>query len=128
MRKGKTVKLQGKCKVLRIYVDENLKWERGLLYRVLVEKLLQAGLAGATVFKGVEGYGSSAHIHSAQILEITENLPVMIEVVDTPKQTLKALNLVEPMLPTHCLVTLQDVRVIHYHAPLKKHSKTKKLG
>ena len=119
MRKGKTVKLQGKCKALRIYVDENLKCKGGLLYRVLVEKLLQAGLAGATVFKGVEGYGSSAHIHSAQILEITENLPVMVEVVDSPKQILKALNLVEPMLPTHCLVTVQDVRVIHYHSPKK---------
>jgi len=122
------MKLQGKCKVLRIYVDEDLKWQNQLLYRAIVEKLLQAGLAGATVFKGVEGYGSSAHIHSARILEVTENLPMMIETIDTPKQILKALNTVEALLPKHCLVTVQDVRVLHYHAPKGKHSKTKRLS
>jgi PII-like signaling protein len=122
------MKLQGKCKALRIYVDEDIKWHNQLLYRAIVEKLLNTGIAGATVFKGIEGFGSSTHIHSSRILEITENLPVMIEVVDIPKQVLKALNAVELMLPKHCLVTVQDVKVIHYHAPKEKHSKTKKLS
>src|SRR5436853_339130 len=112
--KGKTMKLQGKCKALRIYVDEDLKWHNQLLYRAIVEKLLDLGIAGATVFKGIEGFGSSARIHSARILEITENLPMMIEVIDGPKQILKTINAVEPMLPKHCLVTVQDVRVLHY--------------
>jgi uncharacterized protein len=120
------MKLQGKCKVLRIYVDEDLKLGNQLLFRAIVEKFLSLGIAGATVFKGIEGYGSAARIHSAQIIEIMENLPVMIEVVDIPKQILKALNLVEPMLPPHCLVTVQDIHVIHYHAPQKIRSKTKK--
>jgi PII-like signaling protein len=127
MKKGAPMKLQGKCKALRIYVDEDLKWHNQLLYRAIVEKLLGLGIAGATVFKGVEGYGSSAHIHSARILEITENLPVLIEVVDVPKQVLKALQAVEPMLPKHCLVLVQDVKVLHYHAPKGKHSKTSRL-
>jgi PII-like signaling protein len=126
--KEELLKLQGKCKALRIYVDEELKWKGQLLYRAIVEKWLKAGIAGATVFKGIEGYGSSAHIHSARILEITENLPVMLEVVDVPRQILKALNTVEPMLPSHCLVTLQDVRVLHYHVPKGGHQKTKKLS
>lgn len=117
------MKLQGKCQALRVYVDENLKWHNQLLYRAMVEKLLNTGLAGASVFKGVEGFGSSAQLHSARILEITENLPVLVEVVDTPKQIAKALKAIEPMLPKHCLVTLQDVRVLHYHAPKGKHSK-----
>lgn len=128
MVKELEMKLQGKCKVLRIYVDEDLKWKNQLLYRAIVEGLLKAGLAGATVFKGIEGYGSSAHIHSSRILEVTENLPMMIETVDTPKQILKALNVVEPMLPKHCLVTVQDVNVLHYHAPQGKHSRTKRLS
>lgn len=127
-KKGGPVKLSGKCKALRIYVDEDLKWRGRLLYRAIVEELLKARLAGATVFKGVEGYGSSAHIHSAHILELTENLPVMIETIDTPKQILKALNAVEPLLPKHCLVMVQDVWVLHYHAPNGKHSKTKRLA
>jgi len=122
------MKLQGKCKALRIYVDEDIKWKGRLLYRAIVEKWLKMGIAGATVFKGLEGYGSSAHIHSARILEITENLPVMIETVDKAKNILKALNAVEPLLPTHCLVTVQDVNVIHYRATQKTHSLTKKLS
>jgi len=118
------MKLQGKCQALRIYVDEDLKWHNQLLYRAMVEKFLNLGMAGASVFKGVEGFGSSAHIHTARILEITENLPVMVEVVDTPKQISRALKAVEPMLPKHCLVTVQDVKVLHYHSPKGKRSKT----
>jgi PII-like signaling protein len=118
----------GKCKILRIFIDEDLKWHNQLLYRAIVEKMLNLKIAGATVFKGVEGFGSSAHIHSSRILEITENLPMVIEVVDTPKQIQKALNAVEPMLPKHCLVTVQDIKVLHYHHPSGKHSKTKKLN
>lgn len=121
------MKLQGKCKTLRIYVDEDIKFHGQLLYRAIVEKVLELKMAGATVFKGVEGFGSSAHIHSAHILEITENLPVLIEVVDTPKQVQKALKAIEPMLPTHCLVTVQDVQVLHYHAPKGKHSKSPRV-
>jgi uncharacterized protein len=121
-----SMKLQGKCKALRIYVDEDLKFEGRLLYRAIVEKMLKLKMAGATVFKGTEGFGSSAHIHSSHILEITENLPVLIEVVDNPKRIQQALKAVEPMLPTHCLVTVQDVQVLHYHAPKGKHSKSSK--
>lgn len=116
----------GKCKILRIFVDEDLRWQNKLLYRAIVDKLLEMKIAGATVFKGVEGFGSKAHIHSARILEITENLPMLIEVVDKPAQIQKVLNAVEPMLPKHCLVTVQDINVLRYHHSTGKHSKTKK--
>ena len=119
------MKLPGKCKTLRIYVDENIKWEGKLWYRAVVEKFLAMGMAGATVFKGVEGFGSKARIHSAQILEITENLPVLVEVTDSPQQIVKALKFLEPMLPEHCLVTTQDVRVHHYHNAQKSKRKSK---
>lgn len=122
------MKLPGKCKALRIYVDEDLKSGGELLYRLLVEKLLKAGIAGATVFKGVEGYGSSHHIHSARLLEVTENLPMLIEAIDSPRQILKALTAVEPFLPGHCLVTLQDIQVLHYHVPKGKHSPKGRLA
>jgi PII-like signaling protein len=117
--------LKGRCKILRIYVDENIKWKGQLWYRAVVEKFLSMGMAGATVFKGVEGFGFSARIHSAQILEITENLPVLVEVTETPGQIAKALKFLESILPEHCLVTVQDVRVIHHRAaqnPKKKSS------
>jgi len=122
------VNIVGKCKILRIFIDEDLKWHNKLLYRAIVDQLLEMEIAGATVFKGVEGFGSKAHIHSARILEITENLPMLIEVVDKPRQIQKALNAVEPMLPQHCLVTVQDIQVLHYHRPSGKPVKTKKLS
>ena len=108
------MKLKGKCRALRIYVDEELKWKNQMLYRAIVEKLLKEGLAGATVFKGIEGFGSSAHIHSARILEVTENLPVMIEVVDKPQRIQKTLKSIAAMLPPHCMVMTQEVTVLHY--------------
>ncbi len=121
------MKLVGKCKVLRIFLDENLKWKNQLLYRAIVQKLLDLKIAGATVFKAVEGFGSKAHIHDSGVLELSENLPMLIEVVDRPAQIRKALREIEPMLPTHCLVTVQDIQVLHYHAPQGKHGPAKTL-
>ncbi len=117
----------GKCKILRVFVDEDKKFEGKLIYKAIMDKLLELRLAGATVFKGIEGFGSSHHIHSARILEITENLPILIEVVDKPEEIHRALNAIEPMLPTHCLVTVQDIQVLHYHHAEGKHTQTKNL-
>lgn len=114
----------GKCKILRVYLDEDLKWHNQLLYKAMIDKLLAAKIAGATVFKGVEGYGSKYHLHTPRIIEVTENLPVLIEVVDTPERALVALNIIEEMLPQHCLVTVQDMEVLHNHAPDGVHVKT----
>jgi PII-like signaling protein len=116
----------GHCKVIRVYVDEGLKWEGELLYKAIVNRLLKEKVsAGATVFRGVEGFGSSSHLHTPRIIEIAENLPFMIEVVDKPDRALKALNLIEEMLPNHCLVTVHDTHVLHYHSADGKHTKTK---
>jgi len=111
--------LKGKCQSLRVYVDEDLKWKGRPLYHAILETYHRAGFAGCTVFKGLEGFGSSARVHSSRILDITENLPVLVELVDTPAKVKKAWKLVEPMLPPHGLVTLEDVKVLHYHRPGK---------
>jgi len=117
----------GKCKTLRIFIDEDKKFEGKLVYKAIIDKLLELKLAGATVFKGIEGFGSSLHMHTARIIEITENLPMVIEVVDKPKEIHRALNAIEPMLPPHCLVTVQEIQVLHYHHPEGKHAQTKTL-
>src|ERR1700722_11770980 len=93
-----------KRKILRIYLDEKLKYKSQLLYRALVEKLLKRGIPGATVFRGLEGFGASAKIHDARILEMSENLPVVVEVVGEPKVIVACLSEIRPMLPKHCLV------------------------
>lgn len=113
--------IRGKCKVVRVYIDEDLKWEGKLLYGALTEKLLHEGIAGATVFRGIMGYGSEARIHSVRFVEAMEKLPVMVEVIDVPERAKKALRIIEGMLPKHCLVTIQDIHVAHYYAPDGKH-------
>jgi len=117
--------ISGKCKSVRIYVDENLKWDGKLLYQAIVEKLLNEGIAGATVFRGIMGYGSKAHIHSIKFVEVMEHLPIMVEFVDVPDRAKKALHMIEEMLPKHCLVTIQDVQVAHYYAQDGKHKPSK---
>ena len=119
--------LKGKCQSLRIYVDEDIKWKGKLLYHAILEMFHREGFAGCTVLKGMEGFGSSTRIHSARILDIIENLPVLVEIVDTPANIRKAWKLAEPMLPPHGLVTLQDVKVLHYHIPRGKGAKTRRI-
>jgi uncharacterized protein len=120
------MKLTGKCKKLRVYVDEDFKNGIFPLYQVILGIFLKEGLAGATIFKGIEGFGSHHHIHKARIIR-TEQLPMVIEAVEKSKKLLKVLNQIEEILPPHCLVTLQDEEVIHYHSPNGKHTKTKKF-
>jgi uncharacterized protein len=109
-----------KAKVLRIYLDENIKSGNKLLYRAIIEKWLSLKMTGATVFKAIEGFGASAHIHDAGILEMSENLPIVIEMIDAGPKVSKALKAVEPLLPDHCLVTLQKVEAIRYQHYKKK--------
>ena len=121
------MELSGKCKKLRVYVEEQLKHGHVPLYHAILEVLLKEGIAGATVFKGIEGFGSSHHIHSPRVIEMTEKLPMVVEAVENPQKLLKALNLIEEILPVHCLVTVENVEVLHYYHPDGKHSKTKSL-
>ena len=120
------MELSGKCKKLRIYVDEDVKYEHKPLYHAILEILMKEGIAGATVFRGIEGFGSAHLIHSPRILEITEKLPVVVEVVEKPNKLIKALNLIEEILPEHCLVTIDEVEVLHYYSK-GRHAKTKSL-
>jgi PII-like signaling protein len=121
------MELAGKCKKLRVYVDEDLKHGNVPLYHAILEILLKEGVAGATVFRGYEGFGSSHHIHTPRIIELTEKLPRVVEVVEKPHKLLKALNQIEEILPVHCLVTIENVEVLHYYHPNGKHAKTKSL-
>jgi PII-like signaling protein len=114
------MKTEIKAKVLRIYLDEKIKSGNKLLYRAIIEKWVSLKMTGATVFKGIEGFGSSAHIHDSGILEMSENLPVVIEMIDAGPQVKKALKAVEPILPDHCLVTVQKVTAIRYQHYKKK--------
>ena len=111
------MKLTGKRKKLRIYLDEDLRMGKVPLYRAILEIFLKEGASGATVFKGHEGFGFSHQLHTSRIIEMTERLPMVVEVVEEPKKLQKSLNLIGEILPAHCLVTIEDVKVLDLFSP-----------
>jgi PII-like signaling protein len=99
--------------LLRIYLTEAAKWEHKPLYEVIVMRAREDGLAGATVLRGPMGFGKSAHMHTAKILDLSMNLPVVVEIVDSEAKITPFLSGVESML-SGGLVTTEKVKVVHW--------------
>jgi uncharacterized protein len=99
--------------LLRIYIGEDARFEHRPLYEAIVTKAHEAQLAGATVLRGPMGFGHSSLVHTAKILEIAENLPVVIEIVDTRDKVDAFLPTLDGMIPSG-LVTLEQVQVLQY--------------
>ena len=112
--------IERKAQRLTLYIGESDRWQGRPLYAALLERLKQEGLAGATVTRGVAGFGAhSRSIHTASILRLSEDLPLVIEIIDSPAQIARALEVTSGML-REGLVTLEDVEVIAYtHRALK---------
>jgi uncharacterized protein len=101
------------AQLLRIFIGENDKYHGRPLYASIVEEARRLGLAGATVLRGTLGFGSKSAIHSAKILRLSEDLPMVVEIVDSPEQIAKLLPGLDEMI-TEGLVTLEDVQVLVY--------------
>ena len=99
--------------LLRILVGESDKHGHRPLYEVIVLKAREAGLAGATVLRGVMGFGKNSILHTAKILRLSEDLPMVIEIVDSLEKVERFLPELDAMI-TDGLVTLEKVRVIQY--------------
>lgn len=80
------MKEQFQARMLRIYFTESDKWHDKPLYKAIVEKCMELGLAGAIVYRGVEGFGASARIHHARNLSISKNAPIMVTIIDTEEK------------------------------------------
>ncbi len=109
------MKIEGKAKILTVYLGESDRYHHRPLYQALVEKLRERGMAGATVLRGIEGFGKGSRIHTASLLRMSEDLPVVIKVVDREDRIREALPIIDEML-TDGLVTIEDVDVITYRA------------
>lgn len=105
--------LMGACKILKIYVSEDSKYEGHALYHALVFKLREIGMAGATVTRGIEGYGQGRRLHSERFLDISLQLPIIIEVIDTPEKIEMAIPIINSMV-NEGLVIVTDINVIKY--------------
>ena len=99
--------------LLRIFVGESDRHGHRPLYEEIVLKAREAGLAGATVLRGVMGFGKHSFIHTTKILRLSEDLPMVVEVVDSREKIEKFLPVLDELL-TDGLVTLERVNVIHY--------------
>ena len=104
-----------KGELLRIFIGESDRWERKPLYEAIVLAAREADLAGATVLRGVMGYGRHSRVHTAKILRLSEDLPIVIEIADRTDKIEAFLPTVDRMV-TEGLVTLETVRVLKYRA------------
>jgi len=109
------MKLEGTGLLVRIYLGETDRWYGKPLYQAIIERLRERGLAGATVLRGIEGFGARQHLHSTRILSLSEDLPILIEAVDTEDKVRAVLPELDEML-TDGLITLEKVEVITYRA------------
>jgi PII-like signaling protein len=103
--------LRGRATRLTIFVRESDQWHHKPLYTEIVHRAHQAGLAGASVFRGIEGYGASAHIHTSRILSLSEDLPCSVVIVDADERVRGFLPQLEELVPDG-LVMLDEVEVI----------------
>jgi hypothetical protein len=106
-------KLAGTGKLLRIFIGESDRHGAQPLYTAIVEAARAAGLAGATVFKGIEGFGARSVVHAARIFDLSSDLPVLVELVDTEERIRAFLPQLDAMVADG-LITLETVEVIRY--------------
>jgi uncharacterized protein len=101
--------------LLRIYLGESDRWHGAPLYEAIVMKARELGLAGATVLRGPMGFGAHSRIHTTKILRLSEDLPLVIEIVDAKTKLDELLPHIDAMVKEG-LVTLEPVQVIKYRA------------
>ena len=109
------MKLEGEGKLLRIFIGESDRWQGQPLFEAIVRKVREAGGAGATVLRGIEGFGAHSRIHTARILRLSEDLPIVIEVVDTAEKIDALLPALDAMIEDG-LVTIETVQVLRYRS------------
>jgi uncharacterized protein len=105
--------LEGEQMMVRIFLGEDDRWHGQFLHVALLERFRKEGIAGGTVFRGISGYGARSVVHSTHLLRMSEDLPLVVEVVDTPEHIERMLPIIDSMV-AEGLVTVEKVRVIKY--------------
>jgi uncharacterized protein len=109
------MKIPAEGKLLRIFIGEADKWQGKPLYEEIVILAKKNGLAGATAIKGFLGFGCKSHMHTAKLLRLSEDLPIIIEIVDSEEKINKFIPLLDEMVKEG-LITMEKANVIMYRA------------
>jgi PII-like signaling protein len=112
------MRMEGEGKLLRIFIGESDRWHGKPLFEAIVQLVRKEGLAGATVLRGIEGFGADSRLHTSRILRLSEDLPIVIEIVDTAENIDRVLPQLDPMV-TEGMVTVERVHVIAYRGSPK---------
>ena len=111
-------KLEGERTLMRIHIGESDKWKGRALHDAIVQMLRKEGFSGATVLRGVAGYGGSSVLHTDKLLQMSQDLPIIVEVIESHEKIEKILPRIDEMLEGG-IVTLEKVRVL-VHRAIKK--------
>jgi PII-like signaling protein len=113
-KKGELVRLIGKAKMLRVHIGEDDKWEGEPLYEAIVKRAAQLDIAGATVYRGILGYGAHKRVHRHKTLALSSDDPIMISMVDDEEKINKMLAALDTMVSGGCMIAVSDVTVVKY--------------
>lgn len=113
------MKVQSEAILVRIHIGETDRYKGKPLYKEILEILRKKGIAGATVLRGIAGYGKSTILHTASILDISADLPIVIEIVDKEDKIKEVLPYIDPLIENG-LITMEKVRIIKYVASKEK--------
>jgi PII-like signaling protein len=107
------MKISEDGQLLRIFIGESDRWHGKPLYEAIILKAREMGIAGATMLRGMMGFGANSRIHTAKILRLSEDMPIIVEIVDNAEKIERLLPVIDEMVQEG-LVTLEKVRVIQY--------------
>lgn len=111
--------LDGEATLVRVFIGESDQWHHRSLALAVIERLRKEGYSGATVLRGVAGFGARSVLHTTQLLRLSEDLPVVIEMVEAHERVEALLAILDEMVPEG-LVTLEKVRVVKYSPGIRK--------
>lgn len=120
-KKEDLMRLIGKAKMLRVHIGEDDRWEGEPLYEAIVKRAAQLDIAGATVYRGILGYGAQKRIHRHKTMTLSSDDPIMISVVDEEEKINRLLAALDTMVSGGCMIAISDVTVVKYvgHAEAK---------
>lgn len=108
------MRIQGKGKLIKIYISESHKYKNKPLHHVIVERAKKEDMAGITVYRGIEGFGMDHHIHSTHILTLSDDLPLVLEIVDAAEKIDHFLCCLDELMKEGLVMIVDDVNIIKY--------------